>query len=181
MKASFLKIAVIVLIASSFTACKRGENDPFLSVKSRNARITGKWVLKTSQYIETYSNNYDGPVISEITKIDYADGFLATTLPNGDVYAVPYTFEVIINKNGTYAQSVVTDGIKVDTEGYWWWQSDTKDKVRIAFDDDINSFYIDQLKDKELILKQNTFDKTTEPNGYFESTTTTLTSKYVKR
>ena len=42
-----LKIALFVVLAATFIlpSCKKGENDPFISLKSRDARITAKWKL----------------------------------------------------------------------------------------------------------------------------------------
>lgn len=44
-----LKIALLLVLAAAFVlpACKKGENDPFLSLLSRKARVVGEWELKS--------------------------------------------------------------------------------------------------------------------------------------
>ena len=40
------KILTIMLIVTAFVGCKKGEEDPIISLRSRDARITGTWELK---------------------------------------------------------------------------------------------------------------------------------------
>lgn len=37
---------IIVLLASSLTSCKKGDDDPWLSFRSRKSRLTGTWTIK---------------------------------------------------------------------------------------------------------------------------------------
>ena len=171
MKKTILKsilFSTICLVA--FQGCKKGENDPALSLKSRNARITGTWKLtaKTTESTDTYtmggtttiersSSTYDGNM-ETTTDVD-SDG---TTTTNTEFY----TREVTINKDGSYSTISNSTSTYVDpftgetttstssssSDGSWWWLNDTKNKTRIAFDDDAYSFEIDQLKNKEMIL-----------------------------
>ena len=49
MKKNILFIALSLVVGSTvLTGCKKGENDPFLSLKSRDARITELWKLTMS-------------------------------------------------------------------------------------------------------------------------------------
>lgn len=44
--------AVIFIVLSSilvFDGCKRGEDDPFFSIRSRKARVTGDWAIQTME------------------------------------------------------------------------------------------------------------------------------------
>lgn len=50
MKRYVLKLVILLLFVSSiFSSCKKGEEDPFLSFRSRDARIVGSWQLKNSE------------------------------------------------------------------------------------------------------------------------------------
>ncbi len=43
------KIALFLVLAAAFIlpSCKKGENDPFMSIHSRKARVVGVWTLKS--------------------------------------------------------------------------------------------------------------------------------------
>lgn len=58
-----------VILSATFTGCKKGEEDPFLSFKSRNSRIVGTWVLKayTSDETSTTVTNETNNVNTEKT------------------------------------------------------------------------------------------------------------------
>jgi len=55
----------------------------------------------------------------------------------------------------------------------------TKKKVRIAFDDDWGSYYIDRLKNKEMVLKIDESNSTFE-SGFSASFTSTATLNFEK-
>lgn len=56
MKKVLLSMAVVMLLSSVFmSSCKKGEDDPFLSLKSRNGRVIGTWELKNKEYTSTTS------------------------------------------------------------------------------------------------------------------------------
>ncbi len=150
MKKNNFKFALVAVLSLAFlAACKKGENDPFLSLKSRNARITGTWKLKSAEI--TNSNVYGGTTQSLSTSFDGTN--MTETLDSGESDTYSYSQTVEINKDGTYKMTLVEDGITSDYQGNWWWIDSNKKKVRIAFDDDFGSFYIDRLKNKEMVWK----------------------------
>ncbi len=93
----FLSLSIIaLLIVSSFTACKKGDNDPF-SLRSRKARLTGVWVLKNVDLKETEVN--DGN--TNITAYAY-DGTIMTVTENGESGSYSYSETIEIKKDGTF-------------------------------------------------------------------------------
>ena len=46
-------IAAITLVIPTFNSCRKGPEDPFLSMRSRDKRIEGTWTLKTVDYTFT--------------------------------------------------------------------------------------------------------------------------------
>jgi hypothetical protein len=52
-----LRIALLVVLAAAFVlpACKKGENDPFMSLHSRKARVVGSWNLTTGSITQNGS------------------------------------------------------------------------------------------------------------------------------
>lgn len=51
-------LTCIILLLTEFTSCKKGEEDPFLSLRSRKARLTGTWVLKEAQSTFVSSDSF---------------------------------------------------------------------------------------------------------------------------
>lgn len=114
-----LVITAVALIAMPlFNGCKKGDEDPFLSLSSRNKRITGTWKLVkyeskgtdkdvystssgTDTEVDTYTNSYDGT--SWTTTFVNSDDATGTTefWTNTTVYL--YSLEVTINKDNTYS------------------------------------------------------------------------------
>jgi hypothetical protein len=152
-----MKKVILMSLAAGllFTAqsCKKGENDPFLALKSRDARVAGEWKLTSQDMVQTSTETFEGTTVTEsyttkfdgtvVTETDTYDG-------ETDTYTYSYSQTIEINKDGSYKMTSVADG-DTDTEtGSWWWISDAKKKTRIAFDDDANSFEIDMLKSKEM-------------------------------
>lgn len=56
MKKTLLSLATIVLLSTVFmTSCKKGEDDPAISFRSRDARVTGSWTLSSSEKTNSYN------------------------------------------------------------------------------------------------------------------------------
>jgi hypothetical protein len=92
------------LFSTLLMGCKKGENDPFLSLKSRKARIAGQWEMINWESSVTQSNS--NPVSSSSTTYSYTDEKLTTvyvsgsnTIKTANRYAVKYEFR----KNGRFS------------------------------------------------------------------------------
>jgi hypothetical protein len=160
-------------------SCKKGENDPFLSFSSRDSRITGKWVLTSSEFTSTNTSINGGTTVINVATTTF-DGTLQTTASGGNSNSISYAAEMTLDKDGSYTTKVTDDGDVTEASGYWWWLNDAKKKTRVAFDDDWNSFEIDQLKGKEMIIIQNTSSKDTQSNGDSDETVNTFKATYTK-
>lgn len=163
LKISFALIAIIGL--TTITGCKKGENDPFLSLKSRKARISGEWKLSAGTLTDTYTSG--GTTNTDITT------YTGTTCSyNGSTST--YSESLTIEKDGTYETVIVQDGIANTIRGNWFFSGkskelDLKKKEAIIFSETqyistvgtstYTGIYgdqiilIDQLKNKELIFK----------------------------
>ncbi|MFO0494149.1 MAG: hypothetical protein ACK50Y_01340 [Flavobacteriia bacterium] len=149
MKKNILFIALGLIIGSvTLTGCKKGENDPFLSLKSRDARITANWKLVKVESsdvstdptgTDTYTNTYDGTTMSSAY--------------NGTTYSTySYSLSVEILKDGTYVSTEVVDGDTETVNGRWVWMNAAKNKTMISLDN-LGTFEVNGLKSKELMLK----------------------------
>lgn len=181
MKKTIKFLVIAITAVGLFSACKKGENDPFLSLKSRTARITGEWKLTSSSSSSTYV--YNGPIMNTSnTSSSSYDGTTMTETDNGSTSTYSYTMTLTIEKDGSYKVVEISNGSTSTYNGNWWWENSGKDKVRIAFDDDYGSFYIDKLKNKEMTLIQEESDSYNDlEDGTSGSSSYTMTMNFEKQ
>ena len=141
------------MILSGAYSCKKGENDPFLSLSSRKARLTGEWKLSSENSTRTNTNStgtsttvrtFDGTTSSY--SYTSASGITSTSTMNEDI-----TFE----KDGTFTfvRTETQDGETYTMTGTGNWAFIGKSKTA-------------ELKNKEAISLS--FTKFTDSDGYFE-------------
>lgn len=110
-----VKIALLVLFATVFIlpACKKGPDDPFLSLRSRRDRLcSGKWSLSSGTKIDSY--------VGGITTTYTYNGTLCTesgTYFNG---TYSYTETYAFSKNGTYEYDLNNGNISITNKGNWY-------------------------------------------------------------
>jgi hypothetical protein len=152
MKKNFVFV-VLVLFGTilSFNSCKKGENDPFLSLSSRKARLIGEWKL-TSATWTTNSVNISTEADETVTNTYiYSYNFInsqmtQTTKHNSnpeyfDVYT--YNENLSILESGTYKRvNIETHDSETPEnyteEGIWYFVGGNKDldvenKERVGF------------------------------------------------
>ncbi|MFH2096623.1 MAG: hypothetical protein ABIJ16_13015 [Bacteroidota bacterium] len=116
-------VAMAIVLPLVVTSCKKGEEDPFLSLKSRDKRLVGEWVLKSIEASSTdnYNNNYSGTTSTQYqeneTRTVTYDGSKETTVVTTSYKSVGsqtftcstthtyydvYTMNVTIDKGGMY-------------------------------------------------------------------------------
>jgi hypothetical protein len=171
MKKVLLAIIIGIFVISGFQSCKKGENDPLLSLRSRKARLVGEWALKSGQLSIVY---YDG------TTRNYTYDGVTRIETSSTPGTITYTENVTINKDGTY-QWVENIGTSTLTEeGFWSFgrkskELDLKNKEAVFFTrvnsvaasgntyaytgssilDNITMWQLDELKSKEIIVLIN--------------------------
>lgn len=171
-----------IIVFTSITGCKKGENDPFLSLKSRRARISGEWKLKEG--VVTYQSNFGGSPTNVTTT------YTETTITTNGA-SVPYSETLTIGEDGTYTLSVTEDGVNVTVSGVWFFVGKIKDLglknkeaillngqefSEVGYSETYSGLYegepliIDQLKDNEVIFKGETSHDTGSGNYGSSST-----------
>jgi hypothetical protein len=165
MKKNILFIALSLLVGSTvLTGCKKGENDPFLSFKSRDARITELWKLVKVEGTENNSGT--------ISTTSY-DGNIMTNTFGSFTDSYSYSLTIEIKKDGTYQSVEINDGDTETVDGRWYWNNSAKNKTSIRLDN-LGTFEVNGLKSKELILRD--YSKEVSVSGgstdTYESTTT---------
>ena len=155
MKRIFIILFIGIFIIPSINSCKKGDGDPVISFKSRDARLCQTWVLtkiegnKVSSGITT-TISYDGTNFSAVKS-------------NNTSETGTGTFEITFNKEGTldYTEAFLPTGGVADNgsgTGNWVWAGSGKNKSSLyllhidanLFDANIYSCY--KLSSKELIL-----------------------------
>ena len=117
-------VIIFALLTIFETGCKKGEDDPFFSLRSRRARVVGDWKLisgtetdksydNSSATTYTNTNTYDGSTEAQSETISNSSGSFTTT--NSISYTSTYKFE----KDGTYTSTTVEDGVTITVEGTW--------------------------------------------------------------
>ncbi|MBW8048780.1 MAG: hypothetical protein FVQ77_00255 [Cytophagales bacterium] len=145
-----LAITAIALIAMPlFYSCKKGENDPFISLRSRDKRITGEWKLVSAEETSTWSRDFGFGATSGSTTTIYDGKTSVTTGGGSSLYTLTITFE----KDGTATYKEDDDGDIEDVTDEWFWLDSKKNKTTISHP--FGFFVVDQLKNKELILKDS--------------------------
>jgi hypothetical protein len=148
-----LPLLALLLSTAFVSSCKRGEEDPFLSLRSRDKRVMGEWTLasmESRQEINTSSNSnvtntivemkYSGDNITEDTSIT-----TNTTNYKRTVTAKEYSVTINIMEGGVmegvekFSDETITgtgitgattnvQSIKNTIKGYWKWGHDDKNK-----------------------------------------------------
>ncbi len=192
------KIIIFLAVMAVIGSCKKGENDPFISLKSRKARIAGEWVLSTSEIVTTSSGDVSTTKFNNGSVTIISAGGSSTGIGSGTL---------TIDKDGTYKSQTsytitgtgYSSSYSETVEGTWQFMDgdkdeDIKNRERVLIHitqrtvisggksdvytysgttgGSIEIFMIDQLKSKEMIIN---YDESYTHDGYISSTKGTST------
>ncbi len=138
----FTLIALVCL--SIIPGCKKGENDPFISFRSRDARITGKWKVVNLELIESYNESINTSILN--------GSILTNTNNNGNSTSYSYSANWEILADGILKYTYISDGELSSGSYTWHWIDDTQKKTKILLSDG-GVYVVDRLTNNELILK----------------------------
>ncbi len=140
MKKQFLTFGILLLlIAGTLTSCKKGAEDPFLSLRTRKARLTGVWNLSSADYSKKTKNS------TETYNFDKETGIMTYSYKTGTIisYTKNYKYSRVltINKDNTFTdvETITDNGTETTTKkGYWNFAPankdlDVKNKERVIF------------------------------------------------
>jgi hypothetical protein len=174
MKKFFSSFLVVTLLSAiTISSCKKGENDPFLSLKSRASRLTGEWKLTSGTVKETTTSSSSSTTttttFTETTKTEVTTSGSST---DTDVYN--YTQDIVFEKTGHYSSLVVETQISSDG-------SDIPSNFQVTTTDDETGNWAFLGKNKETELKRkeavaiNPHTSTSTSVSSFGTTTSTST------
>jgi hypothetical protein len=112
-KTLHITVAALIIASVAFTGCKKGEGDPFLSIKSRKARVAGDWKVtagsgKIVNGTTSDTWTYDGTTMTDVVVVGSSSPVTSTT-------SITMTFN--FEKDGTYTM-VQTTQETTNTETY---------------------------------------------------------------
>jgi hypothetical protein len=159
------KIITLALAVSLLIGCKKSENDPGLSFRSRDKKIVGEWTVVSYENISEIRNG------SNTTKrVEVYDGSKITlnTTINGNPSTpfnptTTYVGTLALEKNGKciYVETTTNGTINSTKtlEGNWMWGDSKKNKTILTFTNvngtlmKYSSYIIDELRNDKLVLK----------------------------
>ncbi len=131
MKGSYRIFSICFVSMLLILGCKKGEEDPTLSLRTRKERFAGDWNL-TRGFVSSTSKN-------SVVNTSYTESaYTTTTSLNPDlVINGSYTRTLSINKEGTFIEETYKDDQYTKDQGYWTFLSGND---------------IEKLKNKEAVL-----------------------------
>ena len=178
-------IAISLFSILFFPECKKGEDDPAFSLRSRNARITGEWKLISLDIEVEYKLHADSNTVFITDKFNNANRHITI---DGNLDSFNHREVLRINKDGSYSVNQSIRWVAFTISGGWYWagksyELDLKNKEAIVFTElnftglydyeetiqgRVNPdyiYYIDRLANKEMIVDIDY--KHTDTDGYY--------------
>lgn len=178
----FLKLNLIIAFLSIFTlsTCKKGVDDPAISLLSRKNRLTGTWSL-TKGYVSLTSYKTNTAPFNSNFELYNGSGIL-TQSGTLIAYDLSYTLSLMFEKDGNFRVIENFAGITLNSSGKWNFGSGVgktknKEEVFIKLDNITSgdtgnhlfnnfgtefSYKIKELRNNELVI-------TASSKGYMNS------------
>lgn len=153
----YLPLLALIGFVAFVTSCKRGEEDPFLSLRTRDARLMGEWTLSSLEVRQEINESNNSLVTNTIVEEKFSGDSYTTDssiTTNTTTYKRSYTlkgFSQIVNimeggvlevtqkhsnetVTGTGITGAVTNtqDIKSSFKAYWKWGLDDKNKSSVV-------------------------------------------------
>ena len=149
----------IFLAVWAFGGCSKYEEGPFLSLRSKNARLEGKWkaVGYESKYTDTGApeDNETYSLAGSTMTYQFTDVTFDpwTGQPTYTLTSTSYNYSLTFEfdtKDNVFKSSEISGTSTYNEESYWSWQDGANDREMIEIDG--QQFIIKKLTNKELIL-----------------------------
>jgi hypothetical protein len=105
---------LLALLGGILVECKKGEDDPFLSLRRRKARVVGDWSMTSGTEVNssgTSSTNYNYTE-NAYTRISVSGGVTTST-------AGVHTLKISFEKDGSFTYTETQDGSSSIVSGNW--------------------------------------------------------------
>lgn len=169
-------ICLYLLLFSLLTACKKGENDPLLSLQSRKSRIAGAWRVSKGKVTVDVFNTSSGYHFDGVYTIDgNTIKGTETTLTAYAQVSGNFVLDMVIDKKGSFSFNENIQASNIQAKGTWNFAGnigDEKNKESAIFQLESVSngssgshffnhfsmtfkYRIKELRDKVLVLSSN--------------------------
>jgi hypothetical protein len=171
-------IFALVLLPALFlipSSCKKGADDPFISLRPRKSRIAKEWMC----------NSFSGRLTSVesgntyVGGLNYSGSTLTVSETNYPTYYVPYSLRIRFDKDGKFTATELYDSESIYVEGTWNFtgkigEEKNKESVSITITRSIGSgtdglfmltgnttvYHIKELRKDELVLTTDSYSYT---------------------
>ena len=136
--------------------CRRGEDDPRISLRSRDGRLTGTWELESATGSIVEVSNDTGVPVTMSSTITYSGGQWRQS-GNGFSVSYNYTERLSLEEDQSYLVVASRDNTEDRLEGYWSWENGRKNKTGLTLHrQDAPPVFseIVRLSASELVLRQ---------------------------
>ncbi|MEO9531208.1 MAG: hypothetical protein ABJG68_12210 [Crocinitomicaceae bacterium] len=187
MKKTILMFAAATLMLAT-PSCKKGENDPALSLASRKARFAGTWQLTGYEASstntepdgdsQTSTSTLSGDVITNTySSYDANSGSTVTTTSTVTLTKAEY----MIEKDGTWSSEFITTTVQTDSYTDFWGDEITETTTTVATDISTGNWSFlgkvkDSYKSKERVVMNTLTSNYTSDVTLKEDNTTQGTS-----
>jgi hypothetical protein len=134
MKNTLLNFIIFISLISSFS-CRRGDEDPAITLRSRDNRLENTWALVDYSGTATYTYQYNGLLVTETVIYSYSNNILTSIYSNdlGQRWVDSYFYSVnmTINKDGTMSASIREDNAINNIDDSWFWLNTAKNKSKV--------------------------------------------------
>lgn len=152
---SFLLLSTMVVLI--FASCKRGEDDPFISFRSRDVRLKGDW--KLTDLTSVVSTSTQGGTPQTITVTTTYDGAnRSVTTSNGvtsTTVSTTYSASLSIKDDGRYELEITENGTVSSSSGTWFWVDSDKNKTYVEFSENFGTIYLHRLSNTEMVWTED--------------------------
>lgn len=124
---------IALLLLLPFLSCKKGEDDPGISFRSRKTRLAGSWILKSGSAAYTLNLSYNKTYIFDGSRLRLNQ---TSTSNVAIVYTGAYTMSLDVLKNGTFVMNEQFGSNKLKASGTWNFNKgigDDKKKEDVVF------------------------------------------------
>lgn len=120
----FALASIVLAVTFTTSSCKKGENDPSISLRSRTARLSGEWTLSDMNYKTTYVNDsyssssvytYDGTIRTVVSTYKYGEN------SDSDTDTEAYSDKINFESDGSFTREIISGQTKTTYEGNWMW------------------------------------------------------------
>lgn len=189
-KSKILQLLLLCCLMGTLNQCRKGEDDPLISTRTRKARVVGEWTVTSgTARFSSGGTNYSSTSNYSFTKISYTESSSTTFNNNVSSSSSNGTFEykITFERDGTFTMIRMIDGDISTLKGLWNFtgrvgELKNKEQLVLNITSDVNlqasstityggnqtsiTYNIKELRNKTMVLVAS---ESSASSGYAES------------